>query len=420
MHQSHPSHLTPAARDLEAIFAKHGTSTQELEDRAFKLTIECIENSDRPVPEDEIIAFINEREPDLLSILQAIDCANASADQEFSASTAHSNSLLTAKELARRDVIRALNFGHVSRTEAAAQLGINVRQLCRLRRHYHQHGDSGLIDRRRFTKGNSRKSDSLKAQVLGIITHDYQGLGPTAVQRKLVDECGLTLHLETVRLWMRRAGMSTARRSSYAIRRVTQPTITAASGKVAQRFRARHLPRRLRGDAPVNARQTEVRQNEMRPRTFQSENECYLMPAHFGIYGALQQICYQDDIDIQSLVARYMKGAIESPKGYFNPPPSRLLATVGGAAWQAIELPQQLYQTFADAMHRVDPRITVADAFNHVLWIIVRSFLGPNAVQIEDLLNLKQPFIVMLPSPRARERRKQLKDLTPSPTARRR
>ena len=316
---------------------------------------------------------------------------------------------LTEKEQTRRSVVCALNLGQLTRAQAAAQLGINVRQLYKLRTLYRQYGDEGLIDRRRFTKGNSRTPDGLKTQILGIIKHDYKELGPTAVHRRLAEECGVTLHLETVRLWMRGAGLSTARRS-YGVRRFAEPKVTAASGKAAHRYRARDLPRRLRGAALAKASRPEPQDREVRMRTLQSHGERCLMPVHCGIYGAIQQICFQDDIDIHSLVVMYANSAIEYPEGHFSPPPARLLATVGVSAWQSIELPQQFHRDFASAVLRFDPRITVADAFNHVLWIIVRSFLGPYTLQLDDLLDLKRPFVVTLPGPRARQRREHRTD----------
>ena len=319
------------------------------------------------------------------------------------------NNPLTDKEQTRRRVVRALNLGHLTRAQAAAQLEINVRQLYRLRMHYRQHGDEGLIDRRRLTKGNYRTPDGLKEQILGIIKHDYKDLGPTAVHRKLAEECGVTLHLETVRLWMRGAGLSTARRS-YGIRSFAQPRGTAGSGKAGHRYRARDLPRRLRGGVPVNVSRPEPQDQKVRKRTLSSHGERCLMPVHCGIYGAIQQICFQDDIDIRSLVVMYAKSAIECPEFHFNPPPARLLATVSGAAWRSIKLPHQFYRDFADAVRRVDPRIAVADAFNHVLWIIVRSFLGPTALRLDDLLDLSQPSVVRVPGHRARQRREHSTD----------
>lgn len=126
--------------------------------------------------------------------------------------------ILTQKELARRDVINAFNMGLMTRVSAAERLAVTVRQLHILRKRYRYQGDEGLIDRRRFTKGNFSKPAPLKAQVMGLIRVDYAGLGPTAVCRKLASECGLALHLGTVRQWMTKAGISTARRGSYQIR----------------------------------------------------------------------------------------------------------------------------------------------------------------------------------------------------------
>lgn len=156
---------------------------------------------------------------------------------------------LTEKELARRDVINAFNLGHITRVSAAEQLAITVRQLHILRQRYKHHGDQGLIDRRRFTKGNFSKPRHLKAQVMGLIRVNYAGLGPTAVCRKLASECGLALHLETVRLWMTKAGICTARRGHYQISEADRATRAAKSDLTANDReignRNRCLPPRL-------------------------------------------------------------------------------------------------------------------------------------------------------------------------------
>jgi hypothetical protein len=206
---------------------------------------------------------------------------------------------------------------------------------------------------------------------------------------------------------MRGVGLSTTRRS-YGIRSFAQPKVMASSRKANHRFHMRDLPRRLQGGMQYISSQTDLQHHEVRKHALQSRGEHCLMPVHRGIYGAIQQICFQDDIDIHNLVAMYARSAIESPEWHFDPPPARLLATVGASAWQSIELPHQLHRDFADAVLRVDPRIIVTDALNHVLWIIVRSFLGPHAIQLDDLLDLKRPYVVALPGFRALQRRAQL------------
>lgn len=155
---------------------------------------------------------------------------------------------LTEKELLRRDVICAFDRGQITRTFAARQLGVCVRQFHILRTRYKAYGDSGLIDRRRFTKGNFSKPSHLKAQVLGLIRAHYAALGPTAISRRLADDCGVILHVATLRQWMTRAGMSTARRSAYQIANAAKAERLAEGATAANRSQALHrscLPPRL-------------------------------------------------------------------------------------------------------------------------------------------------------------------------------
>lgn len=155
---------------------------------------------------------------------------------------------LTEKELLRRDVICAFNRGQITRTFAARQLGVCVRQFHILRTRYKAYGDSGLIDRRRFTKGNFSKPSHLKAQVLGLIRAHYAALGPSAISRRLADDCGVILHVATLREWMTRAGMSTARRSANLIGEAAKAERLAKGAAAANRSRASHrscLPPRL-------------------------------------------------------------------------------------------------------------------------------------------------------------------------------
>lgn len=136
---------------------------------------------------------------------------------------------LTDKELARRRIIRDYNAGKITRSEAAAQLGVSVRRLHGLRRRYSSLGDKGLIDRRRLTKGNFRKPAQVKTQVLTLIRERYPALGPTALCRKLKADHQISVHIATLRLWMNKAGLLTRRRNKVALTDVDPSEIPIAN-----------------------------------------------------------------------------------------------------------------------------------------------------------------------------------------------
>ena len=423
MNHSEISYRTPATLELETLFVRLGTSLQSLNQLVVALTNDLIEKRGRPVQDEEAIDYINEREPHLLSILEICDYAHgighhrdrngasfqASDDETLSI---HGNSEpaepaeLTAKESTRRDVIRELNLGRITRTEAASHLGLTVRQLHLLRMRYMGHGDAGLIDRRRFTKGNSRKPDNVRAHVLNLIRQECAGLGPSAVWRKLTTEFGISLHLETVRLWMQRDGISTARRTYNVGPRMARANPPRHIVSV-RRFHARAMPQRLRdgmSGSPSPAGQQLSHWTALRPL-----GDYDSIPVHRGILGAVEQICAQTDISIEQLAIRYLSSAIENPKDYFDPVPlplSLMPRNAPPSAWTSINLPHQVYRSLADAVRGFDPNLAVADALNHVLWIIVRSFVGPQAVKIQDLLDPGTEFVVALAASRAGPRNK--------------
>jgi DNA-binding CsgD family transcriptional regulator len=84
---------------------------------------------------------------------------------------------------------------------------------------------------------------------MGLIRNDYAGMGPTAICRKLATECGVNLHIATVRQWMAKAGITTERRSSYHISNIDMasravPTNATTPERIAQQ-RRHCLPPRL-------------------------------------------------------------------------------------------------------------------------------------------------------------------------------
>jgi hypothetical protein len=112
----------PTLAELEEIFRMNGTSFDELETRVLFLARQCIEEEGRPVPTDDIVAYVNAREPHLLAILELVDQARALARKKGRGKR------LTGGQ--REQVLRMLADGQPVR-RIADQLGVTYGTIYR-------------------------------------------------------------------------------------------------------------------------------------------------------------------------------------------------------------------------------------------------------------------------------------------------
>ncbi|MFM0502053.1 ISNCY family transposase [Paraburkholderia caffeinilytica] len=111
------------------------------------------------------------------------------------------------RELDRLKVIQAIVEMGLKPGRAAERLGLTVRQVERLVIRYQESGAAGLASRRRGRSGNRRLDEELAQRALAIIRERYVDFGPTLACEKLAECHGVVLAKETVRRWMREAGL---------------------------------------------------------------------------------------------------------------------------------------------------------------------------------------------------------------------
>ena len=114
---------------------------------------------------------------------------------------------LNMRELDRLKVIQAIVDMGLKPGRAAERLGLTVRQVERLVIRYQESGAAGLASRRRGRSGNRKLDEGLAQQALAIIRERYADFGPTLACEKLRECHGVELAKETVRRWMRDAGL---------------------------------------------------------------------------------------------------------------------------------------------------------------------------------------------------------------------
>lgn len=115
--------------------------------------------------------------------------------------------IMSVKELRRVSVIRQTMEKQLTQVKAGALLGLTPRHIRRLIERVKQAGDQGLAHRGRGQPSNRRMAESVKAKALRLYAQRYGDFGPTLAAEKLAEQQGLVVSAETLRSWLRAAGV---------------------------------------------------------------------------------------------------------------------------------------------------------------------------------------------------------------------
>ncbi len=113
---------------------------------------------------------------------------------------------MNTKERQRKAILASVKEGYLTLGEAAKRMKICIRQARRILRRYEQEGDKGLIHKQRGKPSNHVCDEKFKTTVLEVYQSTYMGFGPTFAAEKLT-ESGYPTHPETLRLWLKGAGL---------------------------------------------------------------------------------------------------------------------------------------------------------------------------------------------------------------------
>src|SRR3981189_1385364 len=84
---------------------------------------------------------------------------------------------------------------------------ITLRQTQRLLKRYRGGGASAIANRRRGRPSNNRLPDVVRDHAIALVREYYADFGPTLAAEKLVERPDLRVSRETLRGWMRQAGL---------------------------------------------------------------------------------------------------------------------------------------------------------------------------------------------------------------------
>lgn len=129
------------------------------------------------------------------------------------------------KELRRKPFFEAVIEGKMTLMECQEKLKISYRQVKRSFKRYCSEGDEGLLHRGRGKIPCNAYSKAHKSKILNLYQEKYIGFGPLLASEKMQKDDKITVNDETLRLWLKKAGLWTRKRKHvvYRERRERRP-----------------------------------------------------------------------------------------------------------------------------------------------------------------------------------------------------
>ena len=117
-------------------------------------------------------------------------------------------------EITRLHLIHQALERKISQRQAAEIAGLSSRQMRRLMKRIRHEGDRGILHRQRGRPSNRRIAEGVKQKVLRLYQQHYGDFGPTLASEKLRERHRVTVHAETLRLWLCQAQLPYRRRKA--------------------------------------------------------------------------------------------------------------------------------------------------------------------------------------------------------------
>jgi len=120
--------------------------------------------------------------------------------------------ILSQREVQRMQVLEQVMRGALSLKTATSMLKVCYRQAKRLSVRYRREGAEGLAHRRRGQPARNALGPALRERVLKLHEGSYSQFNDTHFVEMLAEREGLRIGRETVRRWLREAGVGPKRR----------------------------------------------------------------------------------------------------------------------------------------------------------------------------------------------------------------
>ncbi len=110
---------------------------------------------------------------------------------------------MTKDVIIRYEEIRSYENGEISKKELQERLCLSRQQVHRIIKRYREEGVKGLYHKNRNSPSHNRISPSKKAEVLKLIREKYYDCGPSYASELMLENEGIKINRETLRLWMK-------------------------------------------------------------------------------------------------------------------------------------------------------------------------------------------------------------------------
>jgi transposase len=127
--------------------------------------------------------------------------------------------IMSKKERQRKALLEGIKMGNITLREASKRMQVSYRQSKRIWKRYREEEDAGLVHRSRGKPSSHAYTPDFKAGVLSAYQERYQGYGCRFAAEKLLEYEGLSVDEETLRLWLKSAGLWAARRQRLTHRK---------------------------------------------------------------------------------------------------------------------------------------------------------------------------------------------------------
>jgi transposase len=115
---------------------------------------------------------------------------------------------MTQAERDRLVALKKAKKKRITQKQAAEEIGVTERQVRGLRRKLRRKGDQAVIHALRGRSSNRKLSVELEQKAISILSGPvYRGFGPTLAAEYLANKHEIRVSKETLRQWMRKAGL---------------------------------------------------------------------------------------------------------------------------------------------------------------------------------------------------------------------
>jgi transposase len=114
---------------------------------------------------------------------------------------------MSTKERQRLQILGHLKHGKSTVAKAAAALGLSERQMYRVLSRHRSQGDQGLLHQLRGRSSNRGYPPEVRQEVIRLHQETYSDYGPTLFAEMLQEYHTLLIDSETIRRWLKAAGL---------------------------------------------------------------------------------------------------------------------------------------------------------------------------------------------------------------------